>query len=916
MTHIGFNVQIGVTLDKFRADMNSALQTLNTTTAQMERSLASVSKAFGGLESAVFSLKSALITLGAYRVFDFGKNLVSEFEKSQSAVVGLGASLQATGRYSKSAVDGLVQNANALSKATTKNNTDIVQATRTVSLFAQKLGPGELQQAQKAVIALSNATGLSMEAAGLVTGKALGSTTNALSRYGIVLGKTTDEHKRLAELVSKTNAMFAVAEANTKTVQGSMEALKNSYIDLEVEMGKVLIEGLNLVDNEHGLKGTIDAMTQSLKDNEVQWVREIRVIIAVGNTILQFTRFVGASIELAVSSVLTGIVSMVDLAAHAIQSSVNNAIMGMNTLISLANHIPGVKMGGIGQVNALGGLDKTTGMLGDWTKEEIGNAYGAMQSASQGWKNVFAPIKSLDVAFTGPQGEGQGITGSKKKGSSHDANFIAAVNAALQEQIQDYNTLSTLGPAAYDKMKMHMEAVKKVIDAHLKVSQAIKDELVHRIELTEQLKQKTQGLLEVIKTQAEAKIAQGSLAAYLLGGVVGQKQFDQAAAINQHIQDTPALRDNADLAKRYTLAEQQKNLANDLKAQQIAYNDQIVIAIVDQERLNVSLGKGRQAYNNLLLMEQAEAFVKQSGTHLSEEADKALTSLVYDQLKDTQATKEDITAKLAQTLRTAELTGATKELNAAKMGFTYNKATQQFELKDLDLMTQSIAAQSAALAASQGVWDEHAKKQYADALSLNALTKALDDTKAHLTLVMDAAKKMGDSFANAFEGIVLGTTTVKDAIRTLLLDIAKMVYEQTAGKMISSGIAGLIGKIFGGIGGGGAGNGVANAIGEFANGNIALRASGGPVSAGMPYIVGEKGPELMIPRSGGTIIPNGLGGNVIQMHQYFTIQTIDSASFEGRLAEHARFIGNVSVQAVQRQQNRMGSRGIMERSRG
>ena len=35
------------------------------------------------------------------------------------------------------------------------------------------------------------------------------------------------------------------------------------------------------------------------------------------------------------------------------------------------------------------------------------------------------------------------------------------------------------------------------------------------------------------------------------------------------------------------------------------------------------------------------------------------------------------------------------------------------------------------------------------------------------------------------------------------------------------------------------------------------RASGGPVSAGSPYIVGEQGPEIFVPNSGGAIIPNG-----------------------------------------------------------
>ena len=31
---------------------------------------------------------------------------------------------------------------------------------------------------------------------------------------------------------------------------------------------------------------------------------------------------------------------------------------------------------------------------------------------------------------------------------------------------------------------------------------------------------------------------------------------------------------------------------------------------------------------------------------------------------------------------------------------------------------------------------------------------------------------------------------------------------------------------------------------------------GGPVSAGQPYLVGEMGPEVIVPSQGGTVIPN------------------------------------------------------------
>ena len=42
------------------------------------------------------------------------------------------------------------------------------------------------------------------------------------------------------------------------------------------------------------------------------------------------------------------------------------------------------------------------------------------------------------------------------------------------------------------------------------------------------------------------------------------------------------------------------------------------------------------------------------------------------------------------------------------------------------------------------------------------------------------------------------------------------------------------------------------------------RASGGPVTGGKPYVVGERGPELFVPNSSGSIVPNHqMGGGIV-----------------------------------------------------
>src|SRR5690606_5385050 len=48
------------------------------------------------------------------------------------------------------------------------------------------------------------------------------------------------------------------------------------------------------------------------------------------------------------------------------------------------------------------------------------------------------------------------------------------------------------------------------------------------------------------------------------------------------------------------------------------------------------------------------------------------------------------------------------------------------------------------------------------------------------------------------------------------------------------------------------------------------RASGGPVSAGVPYMVGERGPELFVPQTPGRVARNGqaAGGATINVNVY------------------------------------------------
>tara|TARA_B100000900_G_scaffold403959_1_gene411693 strand:- start:356 stop:1846 length:1491 start_codon:yes stop_codon:yes gene_type:complete len=56
------------------------------------------------------------------------------------------------------------------------------------------------------------------------------------------------------------------------------------------------------------------------------------------------------------------------------------------------------------------------------------------------------------------------------------------------------------------------------------------------------------------------------------------------------------------------------------------------------------------------------------------------------------------------------------------------------------------------------------------------------------------------------------------------------------------------------------GSGLSYLLGGATYDDLEGKYMGGPVAAGTPYIVGEKGPELFVPGSAGGIVPNGMGG--------------------------------------------------------
>ena len=143
----------------------------------------------------------------------------------------------------------------------------------------------------------------------------------------------------------------------------------------------------------------------------------------------------------------------------------------------------------------------------------------------------------------------------------------------------------------------------------------------------------------------------------------------------------------------------------------------------------------------------------------------------------------------------------------------------------------------------------------------------LENGAKAFTSVMGNMESALDNFVRT------GKLSFKSLARSIIQDLIAMQLKASSTSIFKS--------LFGMYSGGGFGTG--NAFGNQDLGGFL--ADGGSANANTPYMVGERGPELFVPRSSGTVVPNhalgGMGGTTNVTNNY--INAIDTKSFEERL---------------------------------
>lgn len=131
--------------------------------------------------------------------------------------------------------------------------------------------------------------------------------------------------------------------------------------------------------------------------------------------------------------------------------------------------------------------------------------------------------------------------------------------------------------------------------------------------------------------------------------------------------------------------------------------------------------------------------------------------------------------------------------------------------------------------------------------------KVVPEMSSSMKAMNEFARTAASNMQNAFAQFLFDP--FKDGLKGMLSNFVNMLRQMVAQIVAQQILLAFFRMFTGGTG----------FMADFANAavnSIEGKAIGGPVSQGTPYIVGERGPELFVPNSSGSIVPNNRMGGV------------------------------------------------------
>lgn len=432
-------------------------------------------------------------------------------------------------------------------------------------------------------------------------------------------------------------------------------------------------------------------------------------------------------------------------------------------------------------------------------------------------------------------------------------------DAALEVQRLDIENERFKIQTAIQVSRLNQDAAKQVASIQRNVLRQNQDQDSRRFELEKRISVlKLQTLEEELKIQVRRAVGTGNQDILALSAGSLQRVQEAQKELNK-IQPPGALRFNASGLGGASVSTggvdaanaQAQQLIKNLEAAKQALLDLVRVGNIEQlkARLYESLVKpietaGKEA-ENLFNAALNTPLGGLSNTTLTDQVGLADLVDQLTELRD-QTTNGPVRALLDQYLELvpveAQAANSQKVLTDAALGLNERYTELQDTLSALRSpfgeLTSVQQTTNQLVRAGIDLESDYAKALLRRAQQVDKLNSKVSQTQFQQQQLEQLINSTGNALNNVLGGAIDNIINKTQSWQSVLSNLLG----QLGGLLMQVGFSML---------GGNDGKGIFSIL----SGNFGKRANGGPVTSGSPYLIGERGPELFVPGTGGSVIP-------------------------------------------------------------
>jgi tape measure domain-containing protein len=451
----------------------------------------------------------------------------------------------------------------------------------------------------------------------------------------------------------------------------------------------------------------------------------------------------------------------------------------------------------IGAVNAIGNV-----LAGGFAKQAM-----QLRTALVLPGNTVDDLKKILALTQGISTQGLGASGIQQVANEIKTNQVAVANV-----------LSNINASRPFGVTQQEQSLAEAIQA---ASQQKVQQLQNALDTLKKSQKQTQaptGVPALLAEDGKAKAGRQLSVDDLLGGDIQRKLREAQARLQVATQanlNVAAQQPNAEQAQR--IVEATSKLLN-IKYQIDAIDKTITGR--EQVRAQIIASSKDKTYAALAFDEQTTD-LKSARVNLEREIDQILLEQLGK--AEAQYRQEQQAIKDALSGLDMEVIKLQAKGDAGEAAIKYLEIENQLKAKGITLTDLDAEA---------------IRRKIAEIQKLTKEQKAAQDQAKFIEQQFAAiGAGIGDLLTNAFDNLINKTKDWNDILRDSLMAVGRLL--MMAGLNMLAGTDGKGVLSFLGFGGG-----------------FGTRAAGGPVTGGKPYIVGERGPELFLPSTGGNVMSN------------------------------------------------------------